>query len=700
MGFIRYFVLFCCLLGLGFGHAQSAVDSLRQAIASASDDSLRLSLVGELAYTLRNRLPDSTLLLARQMLAQAERRDWKLLTGRAHNLMGAVYLKKGDWDSALFHYQQAKQHFAAVPDSLRLADAHQGLGNYYRQRGQYAKALDEYIRCRDLRARLGNPRSLAYVMLNIANVYSATEDYPAAINQYRQALALVQKHGSPDDIALNHTNLGVCYLRIGNYPAALEHQQQALATYRQTGSLIGVCAALINLGEARSAAGQPAAAEAHFLEAIPLAQKLDNAAFLAAIYNNLGKVYLDSRQPARAIAMLRQSLTVATPEDFTEQAQEAHRLLARAYEAGKDYRQALLHERQYQSLQDTLLGRAAAAQLNELKTRYETAEKEREIAALTLARRIDEGRRRQLQIGLLAALALGALALAAYWQRRRSSARLAAEKQKTESLLAEKNRLYEELRHMQDQLVLNEKMTSLGQLTAGIAHELNNPINFITSGLAAIRLNLDELEPITRAPAHDVDQQAALLTQTQAAANLTEIGQLMQSVQLGAERAARIIASLRTFSRDTGEAFMPVDLHESLEDALTLLGPKLRDSVAIHKQYGPLPLVPCQYGRINQVFLNLLDNAVQAVGAQGELFLATWADEHYAYVSIRDTGPGMDPDTRRRIFEPFFTTKEVGQGTGLGLAISYGIVQQHRGDIEVQSAPGQGATFTVRLPLA
>jgi hypothetical protein len=251
---------------------------------------------------------------------------------------------------------------------------------------------------------------------------------------------------------------------------------------------------------------------------------------------------------------------------------------------------------------------------------------------------------------------------------------------------------------MQDQLILNEKMTSLGQLTAGIAHELNNPINFITSGLAAIRMNLRELQPI--AQARDADDLAALMAQTDAADNLAEIGQLMQSVQLGADRATRIIASLRTFSRDTGEAFMPVDLHESLEDALTLLGAKLRDTVGIHKQYGSLPLVPCQYGRINQVFLNLLDNAIQAVGAGGELFLATWPDDHYAYVSIRDTGPGMDPDTQRRIFEPFFTTKEVGQGTGLGLAISYGIVQQHRGDIEVQSRPGQGATFIVRLPLA
>lgn len=690
------------------GMAQSVTDSIYHEMQVAGTDSLRLSLMGELAYLLRNRLPDSALHLSQRMLREAQGKDLKVISGRAHNLIGSIYLKKGEWDKVVFHYDRAGHYFAQIPDSMRLADVHQGLGNYYRQRGEFARALDEYIKCRDLRARLGNPRSLAYVYLNIANVYSLTNDHPAAIRQYKEALALIQQHGTPDDIALNHTNLGVSYLRIGDYDAALDHQQKALAIYRQTGSLLGACATLINLGETQSERKNFQAAEAHFQEALPLAQKINSPTFLASLYNNLGKLYNTRRQPAKAIEMLLRSLEVATPEDFTEQALEAHRLLAQAYEQKNDYRLALSHERSYQALQDTLLNRQTTAQLNELKTQYETAEKERQIHALQLDSRINQAQNRLLTIGLLAALLLGGLALAAYIQRRRSAARLAAEKQKTESLLNEKNRLYDELRQMQDRLILNEKMTSLGQLTAGIAHELNNPINFITTGMAAVSMNLDELRPLTdrlaRLPGSEnpAEEAAAISAEMQrlgASDSLEEIHQLMNSVQLGAERATRIVASLRTFSRDTGEAFMPVNLHESIEDALTLLHNKTRDGILIHRHLGELPLVPGQFGRLNQVFLNLLDNAIQAMGSQGELFITTYADAQYAYVRIRDTGPGMDADTQRRIFEPFFTTKEVGQGTGLGLAISYGIIKHHQGDIDVQSSPGQGATFTIKLPL-
>src|SRR5262249_14535591 len=180
----------------------------------------------------------------------------------------------------------------------------------------------------------------------------------------------------------------------------------------------------------------------------------------------------------------------------------------------------------------------------------------------------------------------------------------------------------------------------------------------------------------------------------------TDLAQLREGVRLGAERAAEIVRGLRAFARvGSGLELEDSDLSDVLDVALTVLRHELRDRVRVHKQLAPMPRVRCDASRMSQVFVNLILNAVQAMPGEGDLYITLGAENGSARCSIRDTGPGIPPDVKGRIFDPFFTTKPVGQGTGLGLSISYGIVEQHGGRIEVDSQPGQGATFTVVLPL-
>ncbi|MGH7895011.1 MAG: sensor histidine kinase, partial [Candidatus Binatia bacterium] len=240
------------------------------------------------------------------------------------------------------------------------------------------------------------------------------------------------------------------------------------------------------------------------------------------------------------------------------------------------------------------------------------------------------------------------------------------------------------LKAAQVQLVQSEKMASLGRLVAGVAHEINNPVSFISSSIPALRRRLDQVGE-GASPAHGK--------------LLAEASEIVGVMARGAERTAMIVRDLRTFSRLHEAVRKPSDLNEGLEVSLRLLESRWRDRITVHRDPGPLPPVECDPGQINQVFMNLLANACEAIPARGNIWVQTRAAGTEVVVTVRDDGHGIAPDVLGRIFEPFYTTKDVGAGTGLGLAITQGIVTAHDGRLEVASEPGAGATFRVILPV-
>ncbi|MBI2203500.1 MAG: GAF domain-containing protein [Candidatus Rokubacteria bacterium] len=265
---------------------------------------------------------------------------------------------------------------------------------------------------------------------------------------------------------------------------------------------------------------------------------------------------------------------------------------------------------------------------------------------------------------------------------------------------------YRDLQAAQMQLVQREKMASVGQLVAGVAHELNNPIGFVFSNVTTLddfvrrlRSMLEEYRRVELPEAERgrIDERWSALKVDYA---LKYLDSMIQGIREGAERARKIVRDLRVFARGQDEVWQPVDLHEEIESSLTLLNHLLKDRVTVHRKFGELPSVECIRSQIDQVFLNLLANAAQAITGPGEITIETRRDGDTAVVAIRDTGPGIPPEVAGRIFDPFFTTKPVGEGTGLGLSISYEIVKKHGGEIRAESPPGGGAVFAVRLPLA
>ena len=266
----------------------------------------------------------------------------------------------------------------------------------------------------------------------------------------------------------------------------------------------------------------------------------------------------------------------------------------------------------------------------------------------------------------------------------------------------------ERMQNTQVQLVQSEKMASLGQLTAGVAHEINNPVNFVSANVGPLRRDISELfavlaqyeEIVATQQLQEKFQDVEKLKQKLDFPYLKdEINNLLDGVQEGAQRTSEIVKGLRNFTRLDEDDRKPADINQGIESALLMLKHQLKNRVEVIKEFGALPPVMCYPGKMNQVFLNLLANASQAIAGKGQIIIKTFSDGEIVTISIRDTGMGMTPEVKKHIFEPFFTTKPVGEGTGLGLPITYGIIEAHDGNIEIYSEPGKGSEFVITLPV-
>lgn len=275
---------------------------------------------------------------------------------------------------------------------------------------------------------------------------------------------------------------------------------------------------------------------------------------------------------------------------------------------------------------------------------------------------------------------------------------------------ADLNQTLSELKNTQTQLVNAEKMASLGQLTAGIAHEINNPINFVTSNIRPLRRDVNDLLDLVKRIESLLEGNDRLQNQAQAIKDELDYNYLTKEIELlingmeeGAFRTAEIVKGLRTFSRLDESDLKKVNLNEGIDSTLILLNSSMSGRIEVVKDYDEDALVECYPGKLNQVFMNILNNAIQAIHSaekneKSKLYIRTKAQTNTVEIEIRDSGPGMTEEVKARIFEPFFTTKPVGQGTGLGLSIVYSIIESHKGQIRIETAPGVGTAFIITLP--
>lgn len=279
----------------------------------------------------------------------------------------------------------------------------------------------------------------------------------------------------------------------------------------------------------------------------------------------------------------------------------------------------------------------------------------------------------------------------------------------------ELNQTLIDLKEAEGQLVEAEKMASLGQLTAGIAHEINNPINFVTSNVTPLNRDVDilinfisEMEKIglSDLPVEEKKKQIEEQKEELDYDYLKmEISQLLRGIHEGASRTSEIVKGLRVFSRLDEDDLKKANINDGLDSTLIIVNNLLSNKIKLEKSYNVIPMIDCYPGKLNQVFLNIISNAIYAINKKfgdkpgGVLIISTSNNEKNIFVKIEDNGIGMDEITRKKIFEPFFTTKDVGEGTGLGMSIAYNTIRRHQGEIQVNSTPGLGTEFIIQLPI-
>jgi signal transduction histidine kinase len=298
-----------------------------------------------------------------------------------------------------------------------------------------------------------------------------------------------------------------------------------------------------------------------------------------------------------------------------------------------------------------------------------------------------------------------------------SEVRLEAEvRERTHELYEAKEKIelqFQDLQKSQRQLVESEKMAGLGQMTAGIAHELNNPINFVSSNVAPLEKDIEEiLEILTdfknlphEPTSPEIEAVRAKFRDYDVSMLETEIKTLLAGIREGSTRASDIVSGLRIFARTDQDVFVDANVNDCVDATLVLIKSTYKNEVNLTRQTdSALPNIDCLPGKLNQVLVNLIGNAVQAtieshtIRQDRKVDVRTWHDEEYIHLSVSDNGPGIPEELQSKIFEPFFTTKKVGQGTGLGLSISKSIIEDHHGTLEVESTVGQGCTFIITLP--
>ena len=265
---------------------------------------------------------------------------------------------------------------------------------------------------------------------------------------------------------------------------------------------------------------------------------------------------------------------------------------------------------------------------------------------------------------------------------------------RTEELRQKNNELtkaYEELRNTQLQLIRSEKMASLGNLVAGIAHEMNTPLGSLNSNIDLFMRGFEKIKQALQSSRPQAHQKAYQTAES--------LEKLASTGKIACERISHIVKALRNFARLDEEEFKPVDIHEGIDTTLVLLENKYRDRLRIIKEYGELPEVKCQAAQLNQVFMNILNNACEAIEGEGDIHIRTYLENDQIYIKISDNGVGIPLENLEKIFDPGFTTKGVKVGIGLGLSIGYKIMEDHGGSIQVESEVGKGTTVTIRLPV-
>ncbi len=706
-----------------------SIDSLERLPIKASDHPRKADVYWKLGSAYRRVNIDSSLkysTLAIQLGGKYNLREalaWGYLY--AGNALGA----KGFYDSCISYERKGINLLKQLNKKESLARGYCIIGGGF----SFRAVDDSSIYYFQKSIENGKPYGYVEGYVGLAKIYNRTRNYESGLlyskNAYRES--------GPGEIETKIRAIGMmgeAYNNLSRPDTALKLMNEALRLskkYRKDvhiGNFAEIIAGLfIDRNDFDSA--KPLA-----LEAYEMSKKTKSRETEASSLMKLGEIAFAEGDNQQAKARGLQAFALAKKENIIYLMQWSSLLLMKTYARMGDLPSTRLFQSQFVESHQADIERANSNAIIDYKIKYETLQKEQENAQLKNRQlQIEATVQRQKAIVLIACMTLtlliitGAFGVRAYQTKRRmnkqlelkNSAILSINKElesRQAEITIQKNEIEKqregltqalmEREKTQSFLVHSEKMASLGQLMAGIAHELNNPITFISAGTQSLKDRFREIKDMLYSNSDSGEgHPLSLLKDNERKIKdefWHEIEDLFKAVLNGAERSTSIVNSLRTFSYENQEGIQQSDLIECIEATLTMLQSEIKNRIEIRRDYQPIPLVECNIGEISQVLMNVLANAVQAIPDQGHITIKTGVtiDKLKVVISIKDSGQGIPKNVLKRVFDPFFTTKPLGRGTGLGLSISHKIMEKHHGRIHAFSEPGKGAEFIINMPIS
>lgn len=670
-------------------------DSLAQHVVTLAGEK-KIETLTWLAAYYTHANADKAIQYHREAIAEAKAIGYEKLNA-LHASQIFCFVIVGQYDSAGYHLQQA---LALTPeeDPLR-STIYMNAGSLYLRSGQYSAAVSQYHLAQQVAEKTNNQQQLMRIYVNTAVVYEMLKDYKKAIAFDSLGYALAVTLKSPASAAVALSNLGE-HLQLGGMLT------EALAVFKQAekNSLrlasSGYSLGLIygNMADIKLKMNNPDSAIYYAVKALKLFEQQNSQSHITGMYRILSAAELKREHVAMAEQYAQQAYSSAHDRNVFSEIKPAAFLLMKINLKKNNSTEAARFEHEYLALTDSLEKDNQVKAVLELQTKYDFERKDKENEILKREQQLQKSqlsRQRQIilyvAIVLILVVILLVLAYRSYRQKRKANEQL--------------QQTLGQLNETQEQLIHSEKMASLGQMTAGIAHEINNPLTFIETGITELEYTASGLKKVltayTELTPENFEQHTQEIVKLKKEVHydylLSDLDNTIKAIKIGSYRTTSIIKSLQRFSRKETGGFELRDVSEIMEETLLLIQSETKNRVEVTREYQARVTIECRPVELGQVFMNLLLNAIHAGSTRITITILQKADR--VEVQVADTGSGIAPEVLSKIFDPFFTTKDIGKGTGLGLSVTHGIIKSHGGDISVKSELNVGTTFTILLPV-
>jgi signal transduction histidine kinase len=632
-----------------------------QSLTSGSEESNdRVDQCLAIIQGIVNEKPKIALEMVQEVYSMAKR--LKYIKGEAFclGLMGFSYYMMSNHEAALPKLLEALAMCNEYDFSVEKVLCLDGIASVHLSLGNYEQALSYLFEGIRIVQEIGNKIFEAWGLMHIGVAYFELGDKERSLQYFKNSIDVFEDiENDPNDVqilagkARTLTGIGTLYQSLGENEKALQYHNRSLELFEKSGNKIGEARAFNDLGIVYQQLGEFDRSLQYHMKSLEIRENIGNRQAQSTSLINLGKLYIEQNDSQKALEVLNKALSIAQEIKAKPRIYQVHQALSEAYELSGDLVKTLKHHKEYHQVREEVLGEESNAKVKNLQIGFEV-EKTKNEAEIERLRNVE---------------------------------------------LREKNdqleKLLKELQELQSQLVQTKKMAALGTLVAGLVHEMNTPIGSINSANDVSNRSISNILRMLET-GQDVDE---IRKSEQFQSSLKALEENRSISMAASERIMKIIDSLKSFSILDKAAFQLFDVHESLEDTLTILEHVFAGQIGLVKDYGNIPEITGYPGELNQVFMNLITNAAQAIKGEGTITVRTFETNGSVHIQISDTGVGIPPDQMQNLFDPSFSHKDSRIKAGFGLFASHNIVQKHKGDIRVDSDVGKGTKVSVILPV-